>query len=318
MSSLAEYIAWAAPVSATVSENLELIRRLDVHCVRAAAQLDAEAQGIFEKPVPKKAKPSAAAAAAGSSSTSAAAAGGGGASAPAASASGASLKRKRSNSHGSGHRRVKKEAAVAKPAPPAGPPLVEALKARCLQCSNEKVKLATHTYDLIDNRIKRLDQDLKHFEAEIRFLHEQSGSAALEAALEEAGENALGRPRRAAAAAAAGAILQQAGGADGSVATLSAVGSAAGDALASISNGYDSDDVDARPGRLELAVDPSEPVYCSCRQVAFGNMVSCDNPECMVEWFHYQCVGLSAANPPPNSWMCGACTQKKRRGLIKC
>ena len=36
--------------------------------------------------------------------------------------------------------------------------------------------------------------------------------------------------------------------------------------------------------------------------------------ECMVEWFHYQCVSLSAANPPPTSWLCPTCTQKKRRG----
>lgn len=24
-------------------------------------------------------------------------------------------------------------------------------------------------------------------------------------------------------------------------------------------------------------------------------MVACDNPECSVEWFHFECVGLSAA-----------------------
>jgi hypothetical protein len=38
----------------------------------------------------------------------------------------------------------------------------------------------------------------------------------------------------------------------------------------------------------ELPINPSEPVYCICRQVAFGEMIACDNPDCEYEWFHYQ------------------------------
>jgi hypothetical protein len=146
---------------------------------------------------------------------------------------------------------------------------------------------------------------LKHFEAEIRFIAGQSQHGVdLD---DELGANAAGRPRRSAAAAAATAILQQSTGTSlfyfyivriteyptylmqllnkyfytglGVSDALLAATDAANALLAErgASGGYESDDVDSRPGRLELAIDPSEPVYCSCRQVAFGDMVACDN-----------------------------------------
>ena len=43
----------------------------------------------------------------------------------------------------------------------------------------------------------------------------------------------------------------------------------------------------------ENPIDPNEPVYCTCRRVAFGGMVACDNEECLTEWFHFGCVGLT-------------------------
>lgn len=42
--------------------------------------------------------------------------------------------------------------------------------------------------------------------------------------------------------------------------------------------------------------DESEPRYCYCNQVSFGEMVACDNDACPTEWFHLSCVGL--AKPP--------------------
>lgn len=52
-------------------------------------------------------------------------------------------------------------------------------------------------------------------------------------------------------------------------------------------------------------IDPNEPVYCYCRQVSYGDMIGCDNPNCALEWFHYQCVGLTA--PPKGKWYCKEC-----------
>jgi hypothetical protein len=69
-------------------------------------------------------------------------------------------------------------------------------------------------------------------------------------------------------------------------------------------------------GAIEQEIDPNEPVYCICRNVAFGEMISCDNPECG-EWFHFQCVGLTATNRPKVKWLCPECAALKRRGLLK-
>lgn len=55
------------------------------------------------------------------------------------------------------------------------------------------------------------------------------------------------------------------------------------------------------------AGDLVEPVYCYCRQVAFGDMIGCDNPDCATEWYHLTCVGLTRANVPER-WLCRECT----------
>lgn len=54
-----------------------------------------------------------------------------------------------------------------------------------------------------------------------------------------------------------------------------------------------------------------EPLYCLCKQVAFGEMVACDNEDCPIEWFHYPCVNLT--RKPRNSWVCPICSSKKKK-----
>ncbi|KAL8698914.1 MAG: hypothetical protein Q9224_001634 [Gallowayella concinna] len=39
----------------------------------------------------------------------------------------------------------------------------------------------------------------------------------------------------------------------------------------------------------------SEPRYCYCNQVSYGEMVGCDMDTCPREWFHLDCVGLTKA-----------------------
>ncbi len=41
--------------------------------------------------------------------------------------------------------------------------------------------------------------------------------------------------------------------------------------------------------------DESEPRYCYCNQVSYGEMVACDAEGCPREWFHLDCVGLARA-----------------------
>jgi hypothetical protein len=39
-------------------------------------------------------------------------------------------------------------------------------------------------------------------------------------------------------------------------------------------------------------IDSNEPVYCTCKNISYGQMIACENPDCLVEWFHFGCVGL--------------------------
>ncbi|KAK9456866.1 hypothetical protein V1511DRAFT_495520 [Dipodascopsis uninucleata] len=55
----------------------------------------------------------------------------------------------------------------------------------------------------------------------------------------------------------------------------------------------------------------SEPVYCYCQQISYGEMVGCDGPDCKREWFHLPCVGLSA--PPKGQWFCNECAAKYKK-----
>lgn len=70
------------------------------------------------------------------------------------------------------------------------------------------------------------------------------------------------------------------------------------------------------PSALVVSLDTHEPRYCICNQVSYGDMVGCDNEDCMKEWFHYACVGIT--EPPNGKWYCPDCTAAlKRRGQLK-
>lgn len=45
------------------------------------------------------------------------------------------------------------------------------------------------------------------------------------------------------------------------------------------SQGHHEVDVNPELSSFEFPVDPNEPIYCFCKQVAFGEMVACDNDE---------------------------------------
>ena len=49
-----------------------------------------------------------------------------------------------------------------------------------------------------------------------------------------------------------------------------------------------------------------EPMYCTCGRPSFGDMVGCDNPDCAIEWFHFECVGIHAS--PTGEWLCSVCS----------
>lgn len=141
-----------------------------------------------------------------------------------------------------------------------------------IRIADLKVRLAMQTYDLLDNHIRRIDENLKRFAAELQLDKDEISAVS-------------GRTRS-----------QEGLRKDDS--EMSSRGSAAADAA------------------IDMKIDPNEPVYCFCRQVAFGEMVACDNDDCTLEWFHFQCVGLTPANRPKDNWLCPQCTALRRRNLL--
>lgn len=166
----------------------------------------------------------------------------------------------------------------------------------CVRIADEKVALATQTYDLVDAHIQQLDQFMRKLEE----LRQEKEAAA--------------------ATAAAGSVVAATVAAPASAGTSR---SSAADAAPKSGRSGER----GRGGRkkakipmeqpaidLELPVDPNEPTYCLCNQVSYGEMVACDNSDCKIEWFHFGCVGLK--EQPKGKWYCPNCSmfQKKRKG----
>ena len=42
--------------------------------------------------------------------------------------------------------------------------------------------------------------------------------------------------------------------------------------------------------------------YCWCGGEDVGRMIACDNPNCCMEWFHIECVGIT--RKPKGKWFC--------------
>ncbi|CAM6087827.1 unnamed protein product [Calypogeia fissa] len=67
-----------------------------------------------------------------------------------------------------------------------------------------------------------------------------------------------------------------------------------------------------RKGLCKSFVDElNEPTYCYCNDVSYGDMIACDHPECKLEWFHFDCVGIKER--PKGKWFCLECSNSKRR-----
>ncbi|CAM9420688.1 unnamed protein product [Choristocarpus tenellus] len=108
----------------------------------------------------------------------------------------------------------------------------------CVRLGDEKIRIVQHGYDFLDTHIRRLDEDLKRMEADLR-RRDLLPPPEME-------RSASQRKRR----------------------------RASSEAEASLSTGSTAGQ------QVDLPVDPNEPVYCICKQVAFGEMVACDNPAC--------------------------------------
>ncbi|KAG5681601.1 hypothetical protein PVAND_011017 [Polypedilum vanderplanki] len=61
------------------------------------------------------------------------------------------------------------------------------------------------------------------------------------------------------------------------------------------------------------STDSDGRVYCYCRRPYddLQGMIGCDGPNCQIEWFHFECVGILV--PPKGNWFCPQC-QKEMTG----
>jgi uncharacterized protein Smg (DUF494 family) len=146
----------------------------------------------------------------------------------------------------------------------------------CIQYADEKVNLAVQTYDLVDKHIRRLDQDLRKFEAELESERQALGITATPPV-----EN-----------------IDKKNLAETNIAQPTVPGT---EGLPRTHPLFDPD----------MPIDPNEPTYCICGRVSFGEMIGCDNPECPIEWFHFECVGLQA--PVKGKWYCPLCSVKLKK-----
>mmetsp|Transcript_29775 Transcript_29775/g.41115 ORF Transcript_29775/g.41115 Transcript_29775/m.41115 type:complete len:251 (+) Transcript_29775:208-960(+) len=174
---------------------------------------------------------------------------------------------------------------------------IRTLYKTCLEFSDEKIALAVQTYRIIDKYIQRLDGDLKKFEAELS----EAQQAQLKAGLEASGQfptpddSKKSRKRK-----------QMSGSLN-----VDEIEVAKNDKKGKGVGGRTKEKLRPHSVDLDMPVDPNEPTYCICRRVSFGNMVGCDNPDCPIEWFHFECVGLTAS--PKGKWLCSECLEAKKK-----
>lgn len=152
----------------------------------------------------------------------------------------------------------------------------------CLRLGDEKVQLAVQTYELVDKHIRRLDQDLKKFEAEL----EQGGSTIIYKETKQPEKPPV--------------VTVKGNGKASTQRKKAAIELPTSDARVL--------NVD-----IDMPIDPNEPTYCTCNRVSFGEMVGCDSQDCKVEWFHFECVGLTT--PPKGKWFCPECTALRKKQL---
>ena len=137
-----------------------------------------------------------------------------------------------------------------------------------IKLSEEKMNRAQQIYDYIDQHIRKLDKEMKSFEADVTKERQRLGLPPLSEAGADGSVPVDGRRKRGHKAVAVAAPEP---------------------AAQPTSEEYQA---------AVAAADRIEPTYCYCKRISFGHMIACEHPECPVEWFHFECVGLTPENRP--------------------
>lgn len=161
--------------------------------------------------------------------------------------------------------------------------------------SDDKVQLASQTYEMVDKHIRKLDSELARLESEMK-------EKQVHLSAEEASSSKGNRKKK---------------------------DVSKNKSKVNPKSVFESKDVkkkailvaDHHPPMLpllasgtevlDMPVDPNEPTYCICHQVSYGEMIGCDNIDCTIEWFHFGCVGLTMK--PKGKWFCPKCTNDRKK-----
>ncbi|XP_057304502.1 inhibitor of growth protein 4-like isoform X2 [Hydractinia symbiolongicarpus] len=156
---------------------------------------------------------------------------------------------------------------------------------------DDKVQLAVQTYEMVDKHIRRLDSDLSRFEDELKQQRQQQGC-------EEEGRKRKSDKTETVKKKKKGKKGEDSDEPTGMMSSLST------SATPLITMATDMN-------VLDMPVDPNEPTYCLCHQVSYGEMIGCDNSDCLIEWFHFGCVGLTTK--PKGKWFCPKCSAERKK-----
>jgi inhibitor of growth protein 4 len=185
-------------------------------------------------------------------------------------------------------------------------PLLARLKSKrhlVIQKMDEKVAIASQSYDLIDHHIRRLDSDLATYTGLLKANGEYEDDKAIvkkpTAVAPAAPVVPVAATNKKSSAAVNISFKKQTGVHRKRTAAeaLDAIPETSAVVLSS-----------SQMPLEDLPIDPNEPVYCVCRRVSYGQMIGCDNDDCKFEWFHFDCVGLT--EQPSGSWYCPDCSPK--------
>jgi len=157
---------------------------------------------------------------------------------------------------------------------------------------DDKVTLAMQTYEMVDKHIRKLDNDLARFEAELK---DKSLTVETPAPRPEKGK----RGRKKKNDEDEGSKSQKKRKKDQKEPEPEP------DPPSPDFGGGHPSDV------LDMPVDPNEPTYCICHQVSYGEMIGCDNNDCPIEWFHFPCVNLTSK--PKGKWYCPRCIGERKK-----
>lgn len=164
---------------------------------------------------------------------------------------------------------------------------------QALELGDEKIALASQTYELVDKHIRRLDLDLKKFEAEL----ESQGQKTDYKSLTELQEKLHSRAEQSTSSSAVHHPTDN--GKNHHHKHKKGEGSHSSNTNSNTSS-TPHNDARVQVVDIDMPIDPNEPTYCICGRVSFGEMVGCDNPDCKIEWFHFECVGLTSS--PKGKW----------------